>query len=177
MIVSSLHLCPDLRQVPLPPQPQLERRPHGMVPHGVVSGLGTSQLAETFKCLRAHIPRTSWQCGMHSPYVTGRQPGKVVCKPHTMEQHGGGAGAWQTQSLSTQAHTEIWREMDEAMVNTVAQPECWLSRLSEPGHTLLSAHLHRGLSGYLSIGSRQESGFCCLSFPWEVTESQQSFLA
>lgn len=58
-------------------QPQLEHQLHG-TELSTVSLLGTLQLAEPFKCLCCHVPRASWQCGMHVPYSTGGHPRKLA---------------------------------------------------------------------------------------------------
>lgn len=70
-----------------------------------------------------------------------------------------------------------WWRMNEAVINRVTHPgRPALSWLSESRHALLSP-LFEASAGLLSVRSRQQSEFCCLLFPWEVTKESQGFLA
>lgn len=102
-LISASTPRPQCWGVPLLPQPQLEHRPHGTVPHSLVSLLGTSQLAETFKCLCCHTPRASWQCG------TQEDPRKGRALTLTIRQPGGkGRGHGKCKNHNIQVHTETW---------------------------------------------------------------------
>lgn len=121
--------------------------------------------------------RASWQYSAHSPYVTGRHPGKVVFKTQTiMRQCGKGGGHRKHKTSSLQAHAEMWVvEMDEAMINKVTQPERWQSLSSQSFGTYSCLPSSWRPQQDTCQGNRMISAVP--PFPREVIkESQQSFL-